>query len=64
VARGRRPLGDVGGLLEPHTRLVTSPPAPPQGLFLSHVEYPEDVLLDADPSPTTRSLRTRRTATL
>jgi tRNA pseudouridine38-40 synthase len=64
VARGRRPLADVAALLEPGTELVTSPPAPAEGLFLSHVEYPEDVLLDADPSPTTRSLRTRRTATI
>jgi tRNA pseudouridine38-40 synthase len=45
VARGRRPLADVAGLLRRETELVTSPPAPPQGLFLSHVEYPESVLL-------------------
>ncbi len=43
VARGRRPMEDVAGLLEPDTRLETSPPAPPRGLFLAHVEYPQDV---------------------
>ena len=45
VARGRRPLTDITGLLRKEPGLVTSPPAPPQGLFLSHVEYPEGVLL-------------------
>jgi tRNA pseudouridine38-40 synthase len=48
VARARRPPADVAALLEPGTALVTSPPAPPEGLFLTHVEYAEDVLLDTD----------------
>jgi len=39
VARGRRPLDDFRGLLENEDGLETSPPAPPQGLFLAHVEY-------------------------
>jgi tRNA pseudouridine38-40 synthase len=51
VARGRRPLSDVAGLLRKEPELVTSPPAPPQGLFLSHVEYPESVLLGHGSSP-------------
>ncbi|MGE0159095.1 MAG: tRNA pseudouridine(38-40) synthase TruA [Gemmatimonadales bacterium] len=68
VARGRRPPGDVGALLERGTRLLTSPPAPPEGLFLSHVAYPEDVLLEAETagrsSSSHRSPQTRRTATV
>jgi tRNA pseudouridine38-40 synthase len=45
VARGRRPLGELDELLsEPNTPLVTSPPAPPEGLFLAGVEYPADRL--------------------
>ncbi len=52
AARGRRPLEDVGGLLEearlvtetnPHG-LETSPPAPPEGLFLARVYYGESEL--------------------
>ena len=39
VARGRRPLEDVPGLLESAPGLETSPPAPPHGLFLVHVGY-------------------------
>lgn len=45
VARGRRPLDELTRLLAKDPDLTTSPPAPPQGLFLSHVEYPEGVLL-------------------
>jgi len=63
VARGRRPLSDVAALLEtslaPGTTLVTSPPAPPEGLFLMHVEYPDDVLADVATASTAR-----RTATV
>jgi tRNA pseudouridine38-40 synthase len=40
VARGHRPLDHLQALLdEPETTLVTSPPAPPEGLFLTRVEY-------------------------
>lgn len=43
VARGRRPEDDFFELLEdPETELVTSPPAPPEGLFLTRVGYPEE----------------------
>jgi tRNA pseudouridine38-40 synthase len=57
IARRRRPLSDLSRLLENDPELTTSPPAPPEGLFLSHVEYPDDVLLDGDttPPPQTRS---------
>lgn len=51
IARGRRPLADMRGLLEKDADLTTSPPAPPEGLFLSHVEYPDTVLLGHDPTP-------------
>lgn len=50
VARGRRPLSDIMGLLQSEPPLTTSPPAPPQGLFLSRVEYPDSVLLGRDQS--------------
>jgi len=40
VARHRRGLEEMVELLaRPHTDLVTSPPAPPQGLFLTGVAY-------------------------
>lgn len=39
VARGRRPAGDVGALLAGEPGLETSPPAPPQGLFLTGIFY-------------------------
>jgi len=44
VARGRRPLADLSALLDtPSAGVLTSPPAPPQGLFLTRVDYPEAV---------------------
>jgi tRNA pseudouridine38-40 synthase len=52
IARGRRPVSDLPGLLQNDPALVTSPPAPPQGLFLSHVEYPDSVRLGHDATPT------------
>ena len=50
VARDRRPPDDVPELFQPGTRLETSPPAPPEGLYLTHVEYPDEVL-DFDTTP-------------
>jgi tRNA pseudouridine38-40 synthase len=42
VARGRRMLSEMEELLtDPHTGLHTSPPAPPEGLFLTRVHYPD-----------------------
>lgn len=42
VAWGRRPVEEMQELMtDPDTVRVTSPPAPPQGLFLSRVHYPE-----------------------
>ena len=39
VARQRRPLSDIDDLLSGTSALETSAPAPPEGLFLSHVSY-------------------------
>ena len=39
VATGKRPVSDVEGLLSARDQLETSPPAPPEGLFLTHVSY-------------------------
>ena len=47
VARGLRPLDEMAELLQNReTDLTTSPPAPPEGLFLSRVEYPRERLGD------------------
>lgn len=52
VGRGTRPLAEFRELLErPETSLVTSPPAPAQGLFLSLVEYPPEVREDEEQPP-------------
>jgi len=40
VARGKRPLQDIDALLTTTPDVLTSPPAPPEGLFLTLVEYP------------------------
>jgi tRNA pseudouridine38-40 synthase len=50
IARGRRAASDMAALLGETTDLTTSPPAPAEGLFLSHVEYPDNVLLGRRPS--------------
>jgi tRNA pseudouridine38-40 synthase len=42
VARGRRPLEEMARLIANEPGLVTSPPAPAEGLFLHRVEYPGD----------------------
>ncbi|MBW3554145.1 MAG: tRNA pseudouridine(38-40) synthase TruA [Gemmatimonadetes bacterium] len=44
AARGRRPAADVERLLEHEHGLETSPPAPPEGLFLARVYYDNDEL--------------------
>jgi len=41
VALQRRPAGDIDTLLSAPGELETSAPAPPEGLFLSRVDYPE-----------------------
>lgn len=49
IARARRKEEEMALLLSGNTELRTSRPAPPQGLFLTRVEYPED---PADPPAT------------
>ena len=52
VARGRRPLAELAALLEPPAPgLETSPPAPPEGLFLTKVSYPPEIWPAATPEP-------------
>jgi tRNA pseudouridine38-40 synthase len=58
IARLRRPLEDLTGLLRNEPALTTSPPAPPEGLFLSRVEYP-----DLSPDPETPPQPARSTTT-
>ena len=50
IGCGRRPAEDMAALLDPETSLETSPPAPPQGLFLTHVRYPGDSQSGTDPA--------------
>lgn len=44
VGRGIRPPDDLRGLLAGAAGLVTSPPAPPQGLYLREVTYPHPLV--------------------
>lgn len=71
VARGRRPEEDVRRLLDPDdTSQTTSPPAPPEGLFLARVTYPSEAdrrheppgNRTADPAPPPASPRARQRA--
>jgi tRNA pseudouridine38-40 synthase len=51
IAGGKRPLEDLPRLLqEPKSELRTSPPAPPTGLFLHHVTYPDQTLVRSSSS--------------
>jgi tRNA pseudouridine38-40 synthase len=44
VGSGDRPGADVEALLAGEPGLTTSPPAPPEGLFLTRVDYPADAV--------------------
>lgn len=58
VARGRRAMDDMAALLNGEDGQETSPPAPPEGLFLAHVEYPHDVGRSAwSSTPAPRTLK-------
>lgn len=57
IARGRRPVKDMGLLLAKKADVTTSPPAPAEGLFLAHVEYPQSIEF-VEPSPSVRSAAT------
>lgn len=41
IARGKRSLAEFSDLLRRTDNQATSPPAPPHGLFLDHVSYPQ-----------------------
>lgn len=60
IARGRRTLEDMTRLLDGGGEVETSPPAPPQGLFLTAVEYPQS----SAPPSRSRTITERRTAPL
>ncbi len=54
IARERRPVDDLGRLLaDPDDDLKTSPPAPPEGLFLHHVAYPMEASSETPDATTT-----------
>ncbi len=63
IARGHRPSADLRALLASgdasDASLETSPPAPPEGLFLARVEYPDHV---HDVDSTTPGSRSRTPA--
>ena len=42
IGHGRRPADDIARLLRREPDVRTSPPAPAQGLFLTHVEYSKE----------------------
>lgn len=41
IGRGERPAGDVARILETRDRRQSAPTAPPDGLYLRAIEYPE-----------------------
>ncbi|MEX2582223.1 MAG: tRNA pseudouridine(38-40) synthase TruA [Gemmatimonadota bacterium] len=43
IGLGRRPDGDIARLLDREARITTSPPAPPEGLFLASVRYRDGI---------------------
>ncbi len=47
LALGRRPLSDFSRLLAATDNQAASPPAPPQGLYLVAVRYPDDLYAEA-----------------
>lgn len=51
IGRGRRGEDEVARLLQPDTPLETSPPAPPEGLFLRRVDYPPESFAPEGPPP-------------
>ncbi len=51
IGLGRRAPDEMARLLEPASGLKTSPPAPPEGLYLRAVRYPDDCFGAAGPPP-------------
>ena len=57
IARVKRQKDDLRRLLSAEPDLTTSAPAPPQGLFLVHVQYPEHVeFSQTPPSASSKSI--------
>lgn len=50
VGRGRKEPAWIGEILEARSREAAGPAAPPQGLYLLHIEYPPDLLPERDPA--------------
>ena len=48
IALGRRPLADLLHLLAASDNQAASPPAPPQGLYLAAVSYPQDLYAEME----------------
>jgi tRNA pseudouridine38-40 synthase len=48
IGRGTRPVSDIPRMLAEEPGLETSPPAPPEGLFLAAVRYPPGRYLSPD----------------
>ena len=64
IGTGKRGVAEMAALLDADTALITSPPAPPQGLYLEHVTYPgeaggAEVPLPAPPRASTESTGSR-----
>jgi tRNA pseudouridine38-40 synthase len=57
IGLDRRPVGDIEALLSGVPGLETSPPAPPQGLFLTRVTYPPGSYTATDRAPGTKEER-------
>ncbi|MGB1842059.1 MAG: tRNA pseudouridine(38-40) synthase TruA, partial [Longimicrobiales bacterium] len=57
IGCGRRPVEDMARLLASPDQLTTSPPAPPEGLFLHRVRYPGDDATTTDAYATTERTR-------
>ncbi|MEQ9399265.1 MAG: tRNA pseudouridine(38-40) synthase TruA [Longimicrobiales bacterium] len=53
IGRHQRPLEDMAALMAGAPDMTTSPPAPPEGLFLTEVEYPDLTETDRRSSTTT-----------
>ena len=57
IGCGRRPIEDMARLLASPDELTTSPPAPPEGLFLHRVRYPTDDAIKTEPYSSTERTR-------
>ena len=49
VGRGRKAAAWIAEILEARSSEAAAPAAPPQGLYLRHIEYPPDLLPERDP---------------